>query len=361
LVETIAMKIYHARDVHIHFPNIMHFTHILEELNVESVLEVILVDSYNDIPDDPVFVYVSNELNDAVLVCIKEMLIKNKNITGLVDYLAEPQPHNQDRIKTLFGCIHPRLTYLLGIATDEINIPIFYFYGLWFMHKGHVHTDMIPHTRFRSLNGKPADGRMALLYFLLQVLPDNNIAYSINPAEFPKSSDDSYCYLTGNFDLSDDEASDVIELGQRVKVIDDARNFFICNSYSDMLNCDFMVYTETCVSELIFITEKTYKLFASATPFILFASPGTLAHLKLLGFYTFGDVINEEYDDIREIGNRARAIVAEVKRINESPDYSDIVYRCKEIAKLNQQIMKDPDQIKRMTEVLNASVRKFNE
>lgn len=56
------------------------------------------------------------------------------------------------------------------------------------------------------------------------------------------------------------------------------------------------VITETYIDKEIFFTEKTFKAFAFNHPFLLFGASGSLNYLKSIGFETFSDIFNEEYD-----------------------------------------------------------------
>ena len=48
----------------------------------------------------------------------------------------------------------------------------------------------------------------------------------------------------------------------------------------------------------IFLTEKTFKPILNLQPFCIVGNPGSLRLLKHLGYKTFGNIINEEYDEI---------------------------------------------------------------
>lgn len=49
-----------------------------------------------------------------------------------------------------------------------------------------------------------------------------------------------------------------------------------------------------------FITEKTYRAFASMRPFIIVGAYHTLNLIESVGFKTFSAIINEEYDNIKD-------------------------------------------------------------
>ena len=70
-------------------------------------------------------------------------------------------------------------------------------------------------------------------------------------------------------------------------------------------NCYFSVVTETVYDEYrehdkwhveTFLTEKTFKSIMNMHPFILLSAPGSLEHLRKLGYKTFPNSIDESYD-----------------------------------------------------------------
>jgi hypothetical protein len=58
----------------------------------------------------------------------------------------------------------------------------------------------------------------------------------------------------------------------------------------------FSVVSESSMQPTTFVTEKTYKPLAYYHPFVVFGTPGTLAHVRDQGFETFGHIIDESYD-----------------------------------------------------------------
>jgi hypothetical protein len=63
------------------------------------------------------------------------------------------------------------------------------------------------------------------------------------------------------------------------------------------------------------LTEKTLRPIACGKPFILAATPGSLQYLRKYGFQTFGNLIDESYDQITHAPTRLRAIIQEMERI----------------------------------------------
>ena len=78
--------------------------------------------------------------------------------------------------------------------------------------------------------------------------------------------------------------------------------------------CFWNIVTETVFYyEKLHLTEKIFKPIVSKQPFMLLAAPGNLAYLRSYGFKTFGDVIDESYDDIQDNDARIDAVVAQMK------------------------------------------------
>jgi hypothetical protein len=67
-----------------------------------------------------------------------------------------------------------------------------------------------------------------------------------------------------------------------------------------------------------FITEKTAKAFYAMRVFVLISSMGALAELHMLGFKTFGDVIDESYDSIADVDERIAAAMQQVVMLANS-------------------------------------------
>ena len=79
------------------------------------------------------------------------------------------------------------------------------------------------------------------------------------------------------------------------------------------------------VSECVFnhpypyFTEKTVSAFLSGRPFIVIGPSGSLRTLKLKGYKTFDNVIDESYDQITDPSNRLEAIFKIVEDLHHRP------------------------------------------
>jgi hypothetical protein len=63
------------------------------------------------------------------------------------------------------------------------------------------------------------------------------------------------------------------------------------------------------------LTEKIFKPIVSYRPFILACAPGNLKYLRSYGFKTFGDFIDESYDDETDSAKRMFMIVDEIEKL----------------------------------------------
>lgn len=71
----------------------------------------------------------------------------------------------------------------------------------------------------------------------------------------------------------------------------------------------FEVVPETFCNQGYLLTEKTAKALSTKTPFLAVSTPGYLKYLHQLGFQTFGNLINENYDNIDNLNDRITAVV----------------------------------------------------
>jgi len=67
-------------------------------------------------------------------------------------------------------------------------------------------------------------------------------------------------------------------------------------------------------SNCLQITEKIYKCFAYRIPFMVVGSPGTLEHLRDMGYETFPEMFDETYDSILNPKKRMSHIIRNLER-----------------------------------------------
>jgi hypothetical protein len=66
----------------------------------------------------------------------------------------------------------------------------------------------------------------------------------------------------------------------------------------------YTIVAETRATSPVFVTEKTARPLLSKRLFVMFGSRGCLSALRSQGFETFGDVIDESYDNIEDNDTR---------------------------------------------------------
>ena len=77
------------------------------------------------------------------------------------------------------------------------------------------------------------------------------------------------------------------------------------------------IITETYFfSNIIHLTEKTYKPIAFKQPFIMLAAPGSLKHVQDMGFKTFGEFWDESYDEEQDHDKRFLKIMKIIQDIS---------------------------------------------
>lgn len=106
----------------------------------------------------------------------------------------------------------------------------------------------------------------------------------------------------------------------------------------DYAQCHMEVVLETlCDDQRLHLTEKTLRPIACGRPFLLAATPGSLAYLRNYGFQTFGDIIDESYDQEPSAPKRLKLIVAEMQRLCSHPQRHRTYQELQRRAQFNQQ------------------------
>lgn len=72
---------------------------------------------------------------------------------------------------------------------------------------------------------------------------------------------------------------------------------------------------ESYQNSYLFITEKTFKPIAFYHPYQIIGVPGILKELKRLGFETFDNIFDEEYDNIEDFDLRLKMIINNLQTI----------------------------------------------
>ena len=85
-----------------------------------------------------------------------------------------------------------------------------------------------------------------------------------------------------------------------------------------------------------FLTEKTFKPVKHGQPFVVVGAPGSLAALRKLGYRTFDQVIDPEYDTITDNTKRWLAVRSVIESIKRNP--AEYFVRCLDDIVHNQQL-----------------------
>lgn len=109
----------------------------------------------------------------------------------------------------------------------------------------------------------------------------------------------------------------------------------ICKYYSAS-NFDIIMETTSTDENRTFITEKTLRALALGQPFVTFNGPNALSHLQSLGFKTYNNIWNEEYDSIANSQERFNAMMHTAHELIENTTMFDRNSALKEISLHNQ-------------------------
>jgi hypothetical protein len=103
----------------------------------------------------------------------------------------------------------------------------------------------------------------------------------------------------------------------------DAHNNYAANMTDLYSDSYFNIVLETMIdiddSGGQFLTEKTFKPIFNNQFFVAVSSHNHLAHLRELGYQTFGRIINESYDTIKDNQERFEAVLALTKDLCAKP------------------------------------------
>ena len=95
------------------------------------------------------------------------------------------------------------------------------------------------------------------------------------------------------------------------------------------------IVPETLYQDGYFITEKTVKPIVTKTPFLVVSTRYYLKYLREKGFQTFGDIIDETYDQQHRVEDRIRLMLEQLQYIIQNG--SEAFYKeCNSILEYNQ-------------------------
>lgn len=103
-----------------------------------------------------------------------------------------------------------------------------------------------------------------------------------------------------------------------------------------------VVFESATIGNVFFITEKTVRSLVSEKPFLVYAAVNHLEHMKELGFKTFGELWNENYDRYSE-EKRFEALSSVIKNLCAMPndEFMDIMNKAESITAYNKDNLKN--------------------
>lgn len=154
-----------------------------------------------------------------------------------------------------------------------------------------------------------------------------HMSMSATQPENSRSFKDNAVYFSSRHPLFEITEQDIDSAQIPLPLILDNTNF---NSYPmenrpesllHLYNTSYInIITETYFfSNIIHLTEKTYKPIAFKQPFIILAAPGSLKHIQDMGFKTFNEFWDESYDEELDHDKRFLKIVNIVRDIASWP------------------------------------------
>jgi hypothetical protein len=181
---------------------------------------------------------------------------------------------------------------------------------IW-MHEQWKHTDCSNQHKIQ-----PADPKYFMLMLMNQRRAHRHQVLDIMHKFLP---DSLYSYVSQGITLPDDVIDD------NGFVVSD--RFFNPRWYSQTA---FSMVIETVVSDRLFISEKSFKPLAHKHPFLIYGTPGTLQHLRSLGFQTFDHIVDESYDfqpnTLSYILNRHGDHMTSLDRLNKIVEILEVLH-----------------------------------
>jgi hypothetical protein len=176
----------------------------------------------------------------------------------------------------------------------------------WFYQDKFYSFDYPKPIQFGYVGGTARQHRLGLLDRLLSRIDHNQFYFKLEGRDHGAS--------TSGLDLvpSASTANEVVTLLEsRYNTFDDASSAH-WRSYSkqlfDRCNWQLVLEPDFHTPGIFYLTEKTGRVLISGQPFVIAASNGFLGQLHDLGFQTYGQLWNEDYDHIADAEQKLDAI-----------------------------------------------------
>jgi hypothetical protein len=106
-------------------------------------------------------------------------------------------------------------------------------------------------------------------------------------------------------------------------------------------DCAVSIVSETSV-DCVFITEKIYKPLMAGQIFVVSGFKGLLAKLRSMGFQTYGEFMDESYDEEPDHDKRCDMIRSTLEKIKQL-DYKELYANTEKVRTHNQKVFFDKD------------------
>jgi hypothetical protein len=205
-----------------------------------------------------------------------------------------------------------------------------------------------PRTKtFLCFNRRYNDHRLLVFLFLSKknLLDQCYISMAKTQPEANRTFKENVKYLLTRINPYNFEPGDVIEADNKLPLVLDSEDF---SRYPMEQNIDPVrdlyknslvnIITETYFfNNIIHITEKTFKPIAFMQPFVMVGSYGSLQHIKEMGFKTFSEFWDENYDLEKDDVKRFTMVMSVIESIASWPDHVkiDFTYAVKDIVEYN--------------------------
>jgi hypothetical protein len=99
-----------------------------------------------------------------------------------------------------------------------------------------------------------------------------------------------------------------------------------CRNYGNVWNrYQIEVISETDAMDNFWFTEKTANCLATGKPFVLISGSGSLQRLRDMGFETFGNILDESYDQARDPYTRIQRLTHSLSEVYNSPSRAQLI------------------------------------
>lgn len=131
-----------------------------------------------------------------------------------------------------------------------------------------------------------------------------------------------------------------VPLKGSIPSIDELPQYFKKGTFNIILEKSLLHDGDNVLPDYSFVSDKTYHVMLAGRPFLVMSNAGWLKALRARGYRTFGEFIDESYDEIEDIKARFDALVAEITRLNklDNDEWQRIRTGCFDIALENAAI-----------------------